>query len=265
MDLATAQKLAQLTSTFYVQVSDSFSATRSAPWTGWQQVLVAAGLLEDSGDPVPGFDRLSVLDLACGNLRFERYLSDTVASKVGQSDIEVHAVDNCRALAEGADIPGVRIRYTQLDIAEALWEERDLGAELGADAYDLVVCFGFMHHLPLVEQRARLMKELVAAVRPEGMVAVSFWHLSRSERLLRKARTNTAAAVSELAIEDLDEGDYLLGWQERTDVWRYCHDFSEEEVDALVVCVSDQACELARYSADGATANLNRYVLLRRQ
>lgn len=265
MNLATAQKLVQLTSTFYAQVSDSFSATRSAPWTGWQQVLVAAGLLEDTGESALGFDRLSVLDLACGNLRFERYLSDVVAVKEGQPDIEVHAVDNCRALAEGADIPSVRIRYTQLDIAEALWEERDLGAELGADAYDLVVCFGFMHHLALVEQRARLMKELVAAARPGGMVAVSFWQLSRSERLLRKARANTAAAVSEMGITGLCEGDYLLGWQERTDVWRYCHDFSEEEVDTLVACVSDQACELARYSADGATANLNRYILLRRR
>ena len=265
MDLATAQKLALLSSTFYAQVSDSFSATRSAPWAGWQQVLVAAGLLEDSGDPVPGFDRLSVLDLACGNLRFERYLSDTVASKEGQPDIEAHVVDNCTTLAEGVDIPGVRTRYTQLDIAKALWEERDLGAELGTDAYDLVVCFGFMHHLPLVEQRMRLMKELVTAARPGGVVAVSFWQLSRSERLLRKARASTAVAVSEIAIAGLGEGDYLLGWQERTDVWRYCHDFSEEEVDALVACVSDRACELARYSADGAMANLNRYVLLRRQ
>ena len=86
-------------------------------------------------------------------------------------------------------------------------------------------------------------------------MAVSFWQFLRDPRIRAKVRS----------FEGADEGDYLLGWQERTDVARYCHHFDEAEIDKLVYGVSDLAQEACRYSADGRNGDLNRYVILRRR
>ncbi len=246
----TAQKLTQLTSDFYQQVSESFSATRSAPWEGWQRVL-------DSLDAPPR----AVIDLACGNLRFERFLAEKIKPAV---PLEAYAYDSCDALVNAASaIPGVTVHYAHLDLAQTLLTDDVLTSQLAAPPCDLAVCFGFLHHLPLPEQRARLVQALVRGTRPGGVVALTFWQLSNSERLLKKARATTAEAAERFSLADLAENDYLLGWQDRTDVVRYAHDFTEPELDALVTAAPD-ARELARFSADGATGNLNRYLLLQR-
>lgn len=252
MDRATAERLSELTREFYAQVAESFSATRQSAWAGWERVLGLCGR--------DGAAELRVADVACGNLRFERFLAEA------QVGAQVRAVDACDSLSLGSgqidDINNVSISYSCLDVAEALSEEGALSAALGKTGFDLAVCFGFMHHLPLREQRERLLKELVACLLPGGFVAVSFWQLSKSERLLAKARACTARATAELGIQGLDAGDYLLGWQDRDEVFRYCHDFSEEEIDRLADSVSPIARERARFSADGATGNLNRYLIL---
>ena len=252
MDRATALRLTQLTNEFYAQVAESFSATRHGAWAGWERVLEVCGLA--------GRGELSVVDVACGNLRFERFLAETgVGARVRAFD----ACDELKALG-GLESDGINtesITYTHLDLAEALERDGALASALGDSGSDLAVCFGFMHHLPLREQRERLLKELAASIKPSGYVAVSFWQLSKSERLLAKAEATTARALPKLGLSGLNAGDYLLGWQDRSDVVRYCHDFSEEEIDELAASVAGAAREVARYSADGATGNLNRYLI----
>ena len=61
----------------------------------------------------------------------------------------------------------------------------------------------------------------------------------------------------------LDLGDYLLGWQE-SECFRYCHSFEEDEIDTLVKSLGSSALECDRFSADGASGTLNRYVVLQR-
>ena len=253
MDDKTAQMLSQLTREFYGEVASSFSVTREAPWQGWQRVVSMMEMPTDGAS-------LRALDLACGNLRFERFL----ASSFPETHIDARAYDECDLLVGLADIPGMTVHFEHLDVAEVLFEHADLAAKLGVEGCDLAACFGFMHHLPLPAQRESVLKALVGAVRPGGLVAVSFWQLSHSARLLGKAKAVTALASDELGIEGLAQGDYLLGWQDRTDVLRYCHDFSEEEIDALVAAVSPAAREVARFSADGKESNLNRYLILQR-
>lgn len=270
----TARTLAQLTTDFYAQVSASFSATRADPWEGWGRVLREA-------EPTLAGDRAAVLDLACGNLRFERFLDSWAARRavemreaprgegkqgsVGPAPIEAYAFDSCDDLARLPELGRVTVRYGHLDVAEALLAGEDLATRMTAPPCDLAVCFGFMHHLAQGEHREQVLRALVSSVRPGGVVAVSFWQLSKSDRLLRKAEVTTALARERLALDDLGPRDYLLGWQGRDDVLRYCHDFSEDEVDGLARAVSPAACEVARYSADGATGDLNRYLVLRRR
>ena len=182
MDLATARLLCDMTSEFYRQQAASFSQTRQAPWPGWRtcvDVLRRAGL---GGD-------VAVLDLACGNLRFESFLAESLAPAA----CTFYAVDNCDGLVSSA-ADGTRgrgsciasagpasggatdngrasdgeshpdVRFQSLDVMEALFAGASLYDALEAPACDVAVSFGFLHHVPLFEQRVAVMRALVDQV-----------------------------------------------------------------------------------------------------
>lgn len=273
MDMQEARRLSDITNEFYRTVHASFSATRQAPWPGWERVAEVAfsgadGLrttggtreaigsrTDDSADALREADGLragdsreagtadgpqpfDVLDLACGNLRFERFLAGRV------SNARVWAADICDELVELAPAD---------DLSELHYQHVDLASDpsaVVAPACDLCVSFGFMHHLPSTEQRMAVLRTLVDHMRPGGFVAVSFWQFARDERLRAKA--------TPLA----EPGDYLMGWQHEQGVQRYCHSYEEDEISALVAGLPAEVQEVARFSADG---NLNRYVILGHQ
>lgn len=230
MDSATAQRMTELTADFYRRVGPSFSATRQAPWQGWERVLDVCALR--------GAGELTVLDLACGNLRFERYLSTQVER------LAAYCVDVILDMAQ--DVPSW-CTLQQLDLTTH--PER-----VQAPECDLCVSFGFMHHLPLFEQRQTLLRSLVEHTRPGGYAVVAFWQFANDPRQLAKARPVPGGGAN----------DYLLGWQGSFEVQRYCHHFPEEEIDDLVAGVASQAREVARFSADGKSQRLNRYCVLAR-
>lgn len=237
MDIRTARRLSDLTTNFYRTVSASFSATRQAPWPGWQRV---AQLAWPEGAQY-------ILDLACGNLRFARFALEHCPNA------RVWAVDNCDELAA----PTNNIRYQHLDIANVLLDEEDLAQAIDAPRCDLSVCFGFMHHVPLPRHQAQVLRALALHTKPGGFMAVSFWQFERDTRIMSKARP--------LADQTgFMRGDYLLGWQGRTDVQRYCHSFCEEELDALALELAPLATEVDRFSADGKSGDLNRYLVFER-
>lgn len=210
---------------------------------------------------------LVVLDLGCGNLRFERFLCDALP----EAPFVFHAVDACDELAALAEhaLPADRahVLYQGFDACAALAEGRSLAGalEVADRSCDLAVAFGFMHHVPLAVWRAEVLRALVRKVRPGGFVAASFWRFMESPKLARKAVRETARAASELpgALPHLCEGDHLLGWQGKPGAFRYCHHFSDDEIDALVRSVAPAANPIAAFRADGAPGNLNSYVVLR--
>ncbi len=230
----TARRLSDLTTQFYARSAASFSATRQSPWKGWER-LIEVCQIDGRADKRP----LHVLDLACGNLRFERFLAERVGT------VRAWAYDNCDELVGQAPCPTT---YTHLDLAEH-------PGRVSAPPCDLCVSFGFMHHLPTHAQRAALLSTLVEHARPGGWVAVSFWQFAHDARLLAKARP----------IEDGEPGDYLLGWQDDAQAQRYCHSFEETQIDELAASVRGHAREEARFSADGRSKDLNRYLVLRRK
>ena len=64
-----ALRLCARTGECYRANAESFSQTRQSPWQGWVRLLEVMGLAAEQKP-------LRVLDLACGNLRFERYMAD---------------------------------------------------------------------------------------------------------------------------------------------------------------------------------------------
>ena len=252
-----ALRLCALTGEFYRANAESFSQTRQSPWQGWVRLLEVM-------DSVAKQKPLRVLDLACGNLRFERYLADALPCKM----LSGYAVDNCDPLVEAGERNESdalsRMSFQNLDAIERLSAGCLREALEAPDAScDLAVSFGFMHHVPLERWRVELLRALIAKVRPGGFVAVSFWRFLNSDKLARKAKETTIRARAELGIPELPPNDYLLGWQDTQGLYRYCHHFDEPEIERLLAMVADSADLVSRFEADGKTGNLNEYVVLR--
>lgn len=254
--------LSELTRAFYDRTHDSFSATRQQPWQGWDELWSCVG--EPLDERASKADGLRVADVACGNLRFGRFLLQKT-----KAPLAVYAFDGCEPLlTEGlralSGEVGERaaVHGAVCDIAEALAEGTDFMADAGA--CDLTVAFGFLHHLPLNEQRKRLLRLMAAHTAEGGFLAASFWRFANDERLREKAREATQRAQEAGAVERLSEGDYVLGWQDDAQAFRFCHHFTDEEIDGLSAGIADVAEEVGRFSADGKSGALNRYVVWRR-
>ena len=240
--MQTIQRLCHLNNEFYRNNHASFSATRQSAWPGWER-------LDTHLDAHIG----TVLDVACGNLRYKSFLESH-----GTFADAYYAVDSCAELLPEA----TSASFQELDIVESLYEDH-LPADITAPPCDLAVCFGFMHHVPTAELRSSLFDVLLEKTREGGLVAVSFWQFAQDPKMLAKAETTTEHGQRELSLA-LDEGDYLLGWENAPNAYRYCHSFSEEELDAFVDRCKPQATLLDCYKADGRTGNMNGYLVFQK-
>lgn len=318
MNEATVRALCALNNEFYAKEAASFSATREAPWDGWRRVLrhvaaarARAGLGErasfssctSDGEREPicsggapfcpahgndADDCLSLVDVASGNMRFERFLD---AEYPG--DFCAIAVDSCDDLALSAlracDFGKGDVAFHHVDVIETLLDGgvRGLALSFGTKSADAAVGFGFMHHIPGEENRVSFLEALLKAVRPGGVVAASLWRFMDDERLAAKAHEATDRAKSlaadaisgRISLDEetarsplfavdfmqFEEGDYLLGWQNDTAAFRYCHSFSNREIEALVSSVAGRASLVDRFSADGKSGRLNEYLVFRKE
>jgi len=266
MNTKTAEILCGINNSFYQEHYLSFARTRKASWPGWRRCLEAIGLtaakdlgLDDSQSVDASAHRhISVLDLACGNLRFEAFLS----TELPMVDMSFYAIDNCDDLVPSTP----SVHYQSLDILDTLYKGLCLDDHITAPLCDLSVSFGFMHHIPTQDHRAEILASLIRRTRPGGHVLVSFWQFLNNEALGGKAWLEHERACEELGLqgqrEELEDNDYLLGWENTPGAYRYCHSFSEAEIDQLVMSVAGMATTIARFVADGRTDNLNTYLIL---
>lgn len=242
MDERTVQKLRELDEAFYRDNAASFSHTRQHAWPGWERVI-------ESLSCAPA----TVLDVACGNARLKEF----VDKRFGDGHAQYYGVDSCPDLLP----QGGGIGFQCLDIIECLLEG-SLATSIEAPSCDLTACFGFMHHVPTHELRSALLNALVEKTVSGGMLAVSFWQFADDPKTLEKARMRTARGCAELGIS-LDEGDYLLGWNDMPGTYRYCHSFNDDEIDELSAQVADRVVLVDRFKADGKTGQMNGYLVLR--
>ena len=252
MDEITARRLNKINTAFYNEHADSFSAARGQTWPGWQRCFdLILKDLTNSGN------NLTVLDLACGNLRFETFLR----SQLPSLELSYYAVDNCDSLVPQKTL----VNYVHLDILDVLQRGDVLSDSLALPQCNLAVCFGFMHHMPLRDHRNKILDYLIYQVVPGGFVIVTFWQFLKDEGLRAKAQDTHKRALGELDLGELDENDFLLDWNGIAGAYRYCHSFSEEEIDELVGSVASRAELIARFVSDGRSDTLNTYLVLRKR
>lgn len=313
MNRETARALCQLNTEFYERNAASFSQTRTAPWEGWRRCMAACGFDDSDGaaldQPVDAQIADSVLDIACGNLRFEAFLANTYP----HFDWSFFAVDNCEPLvASGQEDVAKKVHFTCEDIVSNLLdglpaaELANVPALAAATPFDLVVSFGFLHHIPSFDLRQQFLLEALSQVKPGGYLVVSFWQFLNDPAKRAKIEQTHAEALAFFAScaetrandrDALDRGannarsgspnsgdpalgdrkspvldpsslepnDYFLGWKNEPSNYRYCHHFSNEEIDQIITALAPHATVVESFSADGKPGNLNRYVVFKRE
>lgn len=196
-----------------------------------------------------------VIDIAGGNLRFERFCQAN-----GFEKTQFLVVDSCPELAESET--GITVQI--LDVVECLLHQLPVNEVLRSVPSQLVVSFGFMHHIPIEQIRIDFLRQLVYMAEPGGYVAVTFWQFARNPINQAKAEATTRDACGKFGLH-LDANDYILGWKDTAGAYRYCHSFTDGEVLRAIESVSDCAALDDCYSSDGKTGDMNKYVVLRRK
>lgn len=212
---------------FYHSAASDFDKTRQASWPGWERLgKHIRKLVKNTGE-------LSVADIACGNGRFGVFLQKLIyADKLNYF---------------GFDINEYLLSKAQMNVPEGKYIKIDLlkNGKCVNGSYDLIVVFGFMHHIPTQSLRLSLLKHLADRLKPGGVLALSFWQYqilsTRGKRIGR--------------------GDYLSLWN-GTSNKRYVHIYSPTELQAIIKQLESRKLSvLDDYCADGRNGKLNRYFI----
>ena len=232
MNNETAARLIDLNLQFYQTFALQFSATRGRIQPGVRRLL---GVLPLHAD---------VLDLGCGNGGLARELA-----RQGHTGIYV-GLDFSEGLLSVAR-QGLPENYTflQADLSSPGWDEA-----LQRRTFSFVLTFAVLHHLPGQALRRRLLSTARARLPGGGRLIHSEWQFLHSPRL--RARIQPWDTIG-LAVDQVDEGDYLLDWRAGGSGLRYAHHFSEAE---LVELAHDSGFRvLDTFYSDGEGGRLGLY------
>lgn len=239
MDPSTIQQLNDINRRFYETIAPDFDQTRGTPWPGWDQLL---GYLQTDALPDP----LRVLDIGCGNGRFGLFLADKIDQPINYTGLDNNA-------------PLLQIAHDTLNenphITPMLLEADVVLKPPQTAAYDLVVAFGLLHHIPGAANRLQFMHWLAEQVAPGGWLAFACWCFYEQDRF--KQRITPWSPELEPHIEP---HDYLLDWRRGQVALRYCHYVDEAEHAQLIAATRLET--VTTFRDDGAERSLNRYSLL---
>jgi len=234
-DVATY--LVELNQRFYDGFADAFSDSRGATEQGIERIL---GMIE------PG---QRVLDLGCGQARLALLLP-AACTYVG--------IDNSRQMLRvAADRIAAAATHPTTTLLRRDLTRDDWDNDL-REGFDWVFLRAALQHIPGYERRLEVVRRADRVRTLDGRIVLANWQILRSERLRRRVLPWSAAGLSD---EDVDNGDYLVGWARGGSGMRYVHVVDESEVDRMAAELEFVVAE--RFLADGHSDDLTFYAILR--
>jgi len=240
MKRQTIDQLLTLNRDFYDAFADAFADSR--PVTDPSVTCILPYIPE----------RVSVLDVGCGNGRLARLLARERphAAYVGL-DAEAALIERAR---EQTRHLAIATRFHVTDVTRPGWHETFPPAH-----FDRAVILAMLHHIPSFDLRARILRETARLVSPAGRLIVSTWQFSSNARMRRKI---VDWAEVDIPKEALEPGDYLLDWKRGGQGLRYCHMIDEEEIERLAAASDLRVRETFR--AGGREGDLSLFAVLER-
>jgi len=233
MDTSTVNQILKLNNDFYQSAAKDFSDTRERPWDGWKAFL----------DSLPiNFrkDRVSVLDLGCGNGRFCKFLN-----KASGFPFTYCGIDNNEkflSICKNRFSSCPNVTFKKLNI---FYELNKL-----EQPFDIAVAFGVTHHIPSESLRMKWFGQLSCIIKPGGFLCLTFWNF------------NTKKAIAKAQTPNLEEGDYILGWKKDSNAARYAHSYSPQELGQMLEIMSRLGLKLYKeYEADKQPNSYNHYFI----
>jgi SAM-dependent methyltransferase len=236
----TVAALLALNRHFYTRFARDFSRTRRSWPPGYSHILPHLK---------SGFN---VLDLGCGNARFLLFLSDTgwTGRYVGVDSSESLLADAQTATLEHRHIP------SQFIVADLLVEDWTSAVRRAAP-FDALVTLAVLHHIPSREQRVSFLVRCARLLPPAAPLILSIWQFMTSERLRKRLAPWEAVGIDP---EDVEPGDYLVGWGEGSPGARYCAYIDKLALKSMATEAGLEVVET--YFSDGHEGKLNLYAVL---
>ncbi|MEZ4768527.1 MAG: class I SAM-dependent methyltransferase [Caldilineales bacterium] len=240
MNQETADQLLEINRAFYEQLAQPFADSRSTRQPGLLWVV----------ERMAGVNTL--LDVGCGNGRLAHAL-DEAGLAIRYTGVDVSDALLAIAARSASALSAVQAAFVSVDISREGWT-----AALPQSGYDAAALLAVLHHIPGLDRRARLLRGLRDLLTADGFLIVSTWQFLNEERLRRKIVPWEQVGLD---AGDLEPGDYLLDWHRGGSGLRYCHLVDEREIEQVADEAGWRVIDL--YYADGASQNLNLFALLR--
>ena len=244
------QQLLSINDRFYQRFGAAFAETRRRLQPGVERIIDTR--LENG----------RWLDIGCGSgVLGQRLAQKSLRGSYLGLDFSHALLEEAKKGAETVDpIEGFELHYQYANLLEETWQT---GLEMGS--FDGVLAFAVMHHLPGVNNRQRIIRQVYDLLKPGGVFIHSEWQFQNSPKLI--ARVQPWAKV-DLSDEVLEPGDVLLDWRHVTSGQpletglRYVHLFDGAELTDLARTVGFEMIE--EFLSDGASGNLALYQIWRK-
>ncbi len=246
----TLQKLLTINREFYQRFGEAFAETRRRIQPG-----VARALTEYIGNG-------NWLDIGCGSGALSQaWIRHGLTGSYTGIDFSQPLLHEAQKSLEGnSPQPGLNVTFLKADLMDSRWAE-----PLSCSAYDGVLAFAVLHHIPGADVRRKLLQQIASLVKPGGLFIHSEWQFQHSPKLMARVQPWSQAGLAETEVE---EGDALLDWRHHITGeahepgLRYVHLFSREELTALAETSGFKIIE--EYESDGAGERLGLYQVWRR-
>ena len=233
-----AHKLLKLNDQFYQTFANEFSDTRQRLQPGVVKVINA----------IPRTARL--LDLGCGNGNLAAAIREQ--GHRGQY-LGIDISEELIGIARGLGLPNTN--FIAGDLADPAWE-----TTLPREAFDYILCFAVMHHIPGETLRVEFFRKVHALLAPGGSFIQSNWQFLNSEKLRERIQPWDLVGLGEA---DVDEHDYLLDWRRGGTGLRYVHYYTSQELYALAAQTGFKV--VGMFTSDGETGDLGLYQIWEKQ